>query len=81
MSKKKSTKRGDEEKINKLKGELKLKIDIIKEVKIQHDGNQFTIKIPKEISNFYNLKKGDRLKLIIKPTAKGEGENTFEIIK
>ncbi len=53
---------------------------IVKDVAILFDGKQFMVKIPKEISEFYNLKKGSKLRLIVKPTAKGEGQNYFEVI-
>ena len=37
-----------EDKIKKIEDELEIKVDIEKEAKIQHDGKQFLIKIPKE---------------------------------
>lgn len=64
-----------------LKEEMKPRVDIIKEVNILYDGRQNLIKIPKEISRFYNIKKGDKLRLIVKPISKGKGINKFSIIK
>lgn len=77
MKKEKRTK----EKRELLKEEMKPKVDIIKEASILYDGRQFLIKIPREISRFYNIKKKDKFRFVIKPTAKGEGINKFEIIK
>lgn len=66
---------------NKIKEELKPKINIVKEVSILYDGKQYMIKIPKEISDFYKIEKGNKIKFTIKPISKGKGENSFEIIK
>lgn len=68
-------------KIEKIKKEIRPKVDIVKEVKIQYDGKQHMIKIPKEISSFYNIKKGDEFRFVVKPVEKGRGENSFEIIR
>ncbi len=64
-----------------LKEELKPNLNIVKEATILFDGRQFMIKIPKEISNFYKIKKGNKLKMIVTPIKKNQGENSFEIIK
>ncbi len=53
---------------------------ITKEVAILFDGKQFMVKIPKEISDFYDLKKGKKIRLVVKPITKGKGQNYFEII-
>jgi hypothetical protein len=42
-------------------------INIRKTVKISYDGKQFLIRIPNEISSYYNLKKGDELEILIEP--------------
>ena len=72
---------GTNSKIDSVNSELVPNLDIKKEVTILFDGKQFMIKIPKEISEFYNLKKGKKMKLVVKPKARGKGENSFEILK
>ncbi len=69
------------DKIEKIKKEIRPRVDIVKDIKIQYDGKQYMIKIPKEISSFYNIKKGNEFRFIVKPVEKGRGENSFEIIK
>ena len=66
----------------KIKDQLKPNVDIVKEVSVLFDGRQYLIKLPREISNFYELKKGDKLRLTvnIKEHPK-EHINYFEIIK
>ena len=74
--------RTDIKKAEKIKEELKPNVDIVKEVSVIFDGRQFLIKLPREISNFYDLKKGDKIRLIVnvkEPTEKHI--NYFEIIK
>ena len=58
--------------IEQLKEELKPKVDIIKTANILFDGRQFMVKLPQEISRFYNIKKGDKFKFDVKPIKKGE---------
>jgi len=68
--------------IQKIKEETKPNVNIEREVSVLFDGRQFLIKIPKEISQFYDLKKKDKIKLIIEikePPKKHE--NHFEIIQ
>ncbi len=77
MEKKKSTKG----QVEVLKDEMQPKVDIIKDASILFDGRQFLVKIPKEISRFYNMKKRNKFRFIVKPIAKGKGINKFEIIK
>jgi hypothetical protein len=60
--------------------ELKPDLSIVKDVSILFDGKQYMIKIPKEVSEFYNLKKGKKMRLKVTPIAEGEGNNTFEVI-
>lgn len=60
---------------------LKPDLSIKKEVSVLFDGKQFMIKLPKEISDFYDLKKGDKLCLKVEPISEGKGKNCFEIIK
>ena len=57
-------------------------IPIEKSAKIQYDGKQFLVRIPKEIESFYNISKDKKLKFkfIIEPIEKGKGINSFEII-
>ena len=56
-------------------------LDIVKDATILFDGKQFMIKIPKEISEFYRLKKGQKFRLKVSPFNVAEGQNSFEIIK
>lgn len=69
-------------KAEKIKQEIKPNIDIVKEVSVLHDKRQFLIKIPTEISNFYDLERGDKMRLIvnIKEHPK-KPVNYFEVIK
>jgi hypothetical protein len=39
---------------------------IEKDVKISYDGRQLMIRIPREITDFYKLKKGDAIKIVIR---------------
>jgi len=39
---------------------------IEKEVKLSYDGRQLMIRIPREITDFYSLKKGDSIKMTVK---------------
>lgn len=50
--------------------ELELEREI-KEVKVQFDGRQFLIKIPKDFSDMMRLKKKDKIRLTF-PTPEGE---------
>ena len=63
------------------KTEFKGNLAIIKEATILHDGRQFVVKIPKEISDFYSIKKKDKFKFIVNPIDKKKGVNSFEILK
>ncbi len=72
---------GTNNNIDSVSSELVPNLDIKKEVTILFDGKQFMIKIPKEIAEFYKLKKGKKMKLVVKPKGEGKGENSFEIIK
>ncbi len=58
-------------------------IDITREMKVLFDTKQYSIKIPREIERFYDLKKGDKIKLIVEiPSDKTKKPiNRFEIIK
>jgi len=56
-------------------------LSIVKDVSILFDGKQYMVKIPKEIAEFYNLKKGMKMRLKVTPVSKGQGENSFEIIE
>ena len=73
--------KGTNNEFDSVSSELVPNLDIKKDVTILFDGKQFMIKIPKEISEFYNLKKGKKMRLVVKPKGKGNGENSFEIIK
>jgi hypothetical protein len=57
-------------------------IPIDKSAKIQYDGKQFLVRIPKEISEFYGINKEKKLKFrfIVEPIVEGKGKNFFEII-
>ena len=56
-------------------------IDIIKYATVQYDGKQFMIKLPKEITEFYKLKKGDTIKLAVRIDTQGNDHKTeFEVI-
>ena len=62
--------------------ELKPNVDIVKEVSVLFDGRQFLIKLPREISNFYDLEKGDKIKLIVNVKEPPQKHiNYFEVIK
>lgn len=61
--------------------EIILNADIKKIVSVLFDGRQFLIKLPSEITKFYDIKKGDKIILNVKPTAKGKGINSFEVMK
>ncbi|MDK2947431.1 MAG: hypothetical protein PWQ63_591 [Methanolobus sp.] len=52
--------------------------EIKKKVKISYDGKQFLIRIPNEISKYYNLRKGDEVEIIIEET-KNTNENIREV--
>ncbi len=79
MSKKIST---NIKKAEKIKEELKPNVDIVKEVTVLFDGRQFLIKLPREISNFYDLEKGDKIKLIVNVKEPHQKHiNYFEVIK
>ena len=72
----------NKKKAEQIKKELKPNVDIVKEVSVLFDGRQFLIKIPREISNFYELKKGDKLKLVVNIKEHPEKHiNYFEVIK
>ena len=61
---------------------IKPNVDIVKEVSVLFDGRQFLIKLPREISNFYELKKGDKIQLRVNVKQPPEKHiNYFEIIK
>ncbi len=69
-------------KAEKIKEELKPNVDIVKEVSVLFDGRQFLIKLPREISNFYELKKGDKIRLIVNIKEHPKTHiNYFEVIK
>ena len=69
-------------KAEEIKKQLKPNVDIVKEVSVLFDGRQFLIKLPREISDFYNLKKKDKLKLIVNVREHPEKHiNYFEVIK
>lgn len=53
--------------------------DIKKGVRIQDDGKQFLIRIPKEVSRFLKLKKGDKFIFIVQISPKGKLGLFFEI--
>ncbi len=79
MSEKIST---NKKKAEKIKEEIKPNVDIIKEVSVLFDGRQFLIKLPREISNFYELKKRDKIQLRVNVKQPPEKHiNYFEIIK
>lgn len=50
--------------------------EIKKKVKISYDGKQFLIRIPNEISKYYNLRKGDEVEITIE-----EAKTTNEHIR
>ena len=56
--------------------------DIDKEMTILFDGKQFMIKIPKEVSEFLKIKKGDKFRFIIEiPEDKNEEPIKTDIFK
>ncbi len=61
--------------------EITLNADIKKVVSVLFDGRQLLIKLPSEIEKFYNIEKGDKIILTVKPIAKGKGINSFEVMK
>ncbi len=69
-------------KAEKIKEEIKPNVNIVKEVSVLFDGRQFLIKLPREISNFYELKKGDKLRLVVNIKEYPKKHiNYFEVIK
>ncbi|OPY37591.1 MAG: hypothetical protein A4E35_01177 [Methanoregula sp. PtaU1.Bin051] len=50
---------------------------ITKQVKLSYDGRQLMIRIPREIAEFYDLKKGDRIDMTVNIPA--QMESTREI--
>lgn len=63
--------------------ELDREVNIDKELNILHDGKQFMVKIPKEVSEFLKIEKGDKFRFIIDmPEDPGEKPKlNFEVIK
>lgn len=56
-------------------------VDIVKHATVQFDGKQFMIKLPKEIAEFYDMKKGDTIELVVCiDPEKNNHTNTFEVI-
>jgi len=49
--------------------------EIKKKVKVSYDGRQLMIRLPREISEFYDLKKGDALELSLHISASDERSN------
>lgn len=47
---------------------------IVKSASISYDGKQFLIRIPREISRFFNLKKGGHMKLTVDVVAVIKGK-------
>lgn len=58
----------------KIEDEIVPKMNILKkEATISHDGNQFLLRIPKAVSDLYEINKGDKFVFIIKiPTKEAE---------
>lgn len=57
----------ENEELEDLEGIPELDVDtILKRVKISYDGRQFMIRIPREIAEFYKLKKKDIIEMSIK---------------
>jgi len=48
---------------------------IEKDVKLSYDGRQLMIRIPREITEFYELKKGDTIRMIVKISAEDKRSN------
>ncbi len=74
----------EQENIERLKYESELSVDCIKEVSILFDKNkkQYSIKIPKEIVDIFNIKKGDKFRFVVEIKENQEEiKNKFEIIK
>lgn len=63
--------------------EFDIPVDIDREVNILSDGRQYMIKIPKEVSDFLEIKKGYKFRFLIEiPEDKTKKPTqTFEIIK
>ena len=55
-------------------------IPIIKEMTILNDGKQFMVRIPKEVVDFFKIKKGDTFVFNIQ-IQKDNSINTFEVKK
>lgn len=49
--------------------------------KIYYDGRQFSVKLPKEMMNFFEHKQGDTLRFIVDISEKGEPKLKVEYIK
>lgn len=67
-----------------LKREISLTVDCVKEASILFDKNkeQFSIKIPKEIVEIFDIKKGYRFRFIVEVREDQEEiKSRFEIIK
>lgn len=72
----------NKKKAEKIREEIKPNVDIVKEVSVLFDGRQFLIKLPKEISNFYELKKGDKIRLRVNVKQPPDKHiNYFEIVQ
>ena len=66
-----------------LKTLLFLDVNIDKSMSILWDGRQFMVKLPKELSEFYKIKKGDKLRFIIdfSDDEAATPVNRFEVIQ
>lgn len=63
--------------------ETDLILDCKKDVNVLFDKNrkQYSIKIPKEISEIYNLKKGDKFRFIVEIRENEMVRGKFEVVK
>lgn len=73
-------KRGNTTKLN---NGFSLALDCIKDVSIIYDKikKQYSIKIPKEVVDIFNIQKGDRFRFKIYIRENEEIRNLFEIVK
>lgn len=63
--------------------DLDINVDIIKKVNVLEHNNQFSVKIPKELVDYFKLKKGDQIEFKVEIPEDGEKKETctFKILK
>jgi len=78
----KSTMKIDESKAERLKEEIRPKVDIERTASVLYDGRQYSLKIPREVISYLKIKKGDKINFIIRLKQPPEqDEKVFEVIQ